>query len=76
MSELDPPDQELVDQGIIPEYPRGLTAEEFTIAARGLRRTTPTGRRAAGGTPITVEGEEVAEMMELNRLRVERERGK
>ena len=72
MEELHPSDQELVDKGIIPDYPRSLTADQFMVVARGLNRTTPTGRRAADGTPISVEGEVVGEMVELNRLRIEK----
>lgn len=72
MRELYPSDQELVNQGIIPQFPRGWNETKFDIARRGLCRTTPTGQRTPDGSPITLEGEIVGEMMELNRLRIER----
>lgn len=75
MHELHPSDQALVDQGIVPTYPRGLEGGEFEVAARGLRRTTPTGQRSAvSGTPITTEGEVVREMLLLNELRAKSQR--
>ena len=57
-----------------PLYPRGITREEFNIVARGLRRTTTVGREPSG-LPITVEGQIIAEALELNRQRFDQIKG-